>query len=360
MYEEEIQRLEEELRNTKYNKHTQFHIGQLKAKIARLKSESEKKSGGKKGAGYSIKKSGDATVLLVGFPSVGKSTLLNNLTNAESKIGEYDFTTLDVIPGMMEYNGARIQILDIPGIIKGASKGKGRGREILSVMRNADLIVIMADRKNVETYKIIEEELYNAGFRLNKNPPDIVIHKKLTGGIDVNSTTKLTKINSDIIKSVLNEFKITSADVIIREDIGVDELIDVVMRNRVYVPCIRILNKCDELSDEERRKFEQNGWIAISAQSGANVNFLKKIIWKKLGLSRIYMKRIGKEPDMNEPLIFRGNVTVRDVARKIHKDAFGNRVEYAKIWGNSAKFPGQRVGPERLLQDGDIVELHVD
>src|SRR3989344_3756215 len=100
---ERIKQLEEELKNTKYNKSTQHHIGLVKAKLARLKEKLEK--GSSKGAskGFNVRRSGDATVILVGYPSVGKSTLLNKLTNANSQIGDYDFTTLDVIPGIMEY-----------------------------------------------------------------------------------------------------------------------------------------------------------------------------------------------------------------------------------------------------------------
>ena len=127
--EEEIRKIEEEIRRTKYNKATQYHIGQLKAKLAKLKEEGGKQKK-EKGKAYSIRKSGDATVLLVGFPSVGKSTLLNSITSANSKIGEYEFTTLDVIPGVMVYNSAQIQVLDIPGIVSGASSGWGRGKEI--------------------------------------------------------------------------------------------------------------------------------------------------------------------------------------------------------------------------------------
>jgi small GTP-binding protein len=358
--EEEIKRLEEELQNTKYNKHTQFHIGQLKAKIARLKEETTKKSGGPKGVGYSVRKTGDATVLLVGFPSVGKSTLLNRITNAESKVGDYEFTTLDVIPGVMDYNGAKIQILDIPGIIEGASSGKGRGKEILSVMRNADLIIILSDPQRSHSAEILKKELNNAGFRLNRQRPNIKIHKRMTGGIKLNATLKLTKLNLELVRSVLNEFKITNAEVIIREDADVDEVIDALTKNRIYVPYLKVLNKIDRIPEEEADGFKRDGWLTISAQDELNLELLKREIWNRLGLMRVYMKKIGKEPDMKQPLIIGTGATVHDVAKKIHREAFGNKVEYAKIWGPSSKFAGQKVGIDRTLADEDIVELHIN
>jgi small GTP-binding protein len=357
--EEEIQHLEEELQKTKYNKHTEFHIGKLKAKLAKLKDDVIKRSKGSKGEGYSVKKSGDATVLIVGFPSVGKSTLLNKITNADSKVGAYDFTTVDVIPGIMEYNGAKIQVLDIPGIIEGVSEGRGRGKEILSVVRSADLIMIMADPGKVRSVEVIEKELYAAGFRLNRKPPSISINKKINGGVSVSSTVKLTKINKDLVRSVLQEFKIAHADVVIREDMSIDDLIDSLMKNRIYVPYMKVMNKIDRLSEEEVKRLRQSGWLTISAEKEINIDAVRKTIWEKLSLMRIYMKRLGKDPDMEQPMIIRKNATIRDVAIKIHREAFGEKVEYARIWGRSAKFPGQKVGAEKALQDGDIVELHI-
>lgn len=90
-------------------------------------------------------KSGDARVVMIGFPSVGKSTLLNKLTTTESVAAAYEFTTLTCVPGKFTYKGANIQLLDLPGIIEGASQGKGRGRQVIAVARTADVVLMMLD-----------------------------------------------------------------------------------------------------------------------------------------------------------------------------------------------------------------------
>jgi small GTP-binding protein len=351
----EIKRLEEELSTTKYNKATQKHFAVLKAKLAKLKEESQKASGGAAGLGYGLKKQGDATVLLVGFPSVGKSTLLNALTNAESKVAAYDFTTLTVVPGTLVHKNAVIQIFDIPGLVEGAAGGKGRGKEVISVARSGDLIILLLDasRDAMKQMKIMEAELYEAGFRLNQRPPEVVIKKKSTGGFDITSSVKLTHVDKEFVKSLLIEFDILSADVIIRQDVTQDQLIDCLMKNRSYVPCITVVNKTDIAPLPELGR----PCMAISADRGVGLDGLKDAIWDGLGFTRIYLKRIGREPDMKEPLVMRGEVTAASVAMRIHRE-MARQFKFARIWGPSSKFPGQKVGMHQRLQDGDIVELH--
>jgi small GTP-binding protein len=355
--EEEIRAIQEEMDKTQKNKATEHHMGRLKAKMARLKDDMIKKaiaSKGGGGEGYSVKKSGDATVTLVGFPSVGKSTLINKLTDANSEIGAYDFTTLDVIPGAMEYKQAKIQILDLPGLVKGASAGKGRGREVISVIRGCDLILLIIDVFNFQHMKVLEDELYDAGIRVNQRPPDITITKLVKGGITVTSTVDLS-IDVETIKTVLGEYRMHNALVNIREDITVDQLIDVVRANRVYIPAIIVVNKIDLVDKEHMKSFPKDA-IKISADLEMGLDVLKDAMYDQLGFMNIYLKPQGGVADMEEPLIMRDFATVGDVCDRLHKD-FRRKFRYARVWGDSAKHAGQRVGVDHMLMEGDLLTI---
>lgn len=136
---EKIKDIELEISRTQKNKATEYHLGLLKAKLAKYRSQLLEAPKGSKGAGegFEVTKAGDARVAMIGFPSVGKSTLLNKLTESESAVDAYEFTTLTCVPGVIKYKGARIQLLDLPGIIEGAAQGKGRGRQVIAVGRTA-------------------------------------------------------------------------------------------------------------------------------------------------------------------------------------------------------------------------------
>lgn len=358
--EEQIKEIEEEIKNTPYNKKSQHHIGLLKAKMARLRLETEKrKSAGGGGDGYSIKKSGNATVALVGFPSVGKSTVLNRITNAESEVGAYAFTTLTVIPGLLEYCGAKIQVLDLPGLIKDASKGKGRGREVISVVRTADLIILMVDiyEHNVS---VLVNELFMSGIRLNTRPPNIAIAKKSRGGINVSYTVQDPILSEKDVKGILGEFGIYNADVVVRENVDADGLIDVITANRTYVPAFVCINKVD-LTDAESlarvtRKLKDFDPLPMSAEKNIGLEELKRRIYEKLRFVRIYMKPPGREADLKEPLLVKGGSTVSDICEVLHRD-LKRKFRYALVWGPSSRFPGQTVGGDHIMADGDILSI---
>ncbi len=361
-YEEQIKEIEEEIRDTPYNKATQHHIGKLKAKLARLQDELDKRKA-KKGdtRGYAVKKSGHATVVLVGLPSVGKSTLLNELTDAESEVAAYSFTTLKVIPGVMHHKGAVIQILDLPGLVSGAAKGRGRGREVLSVVRSADLIVLMVDIYN-NNVEMLVDELHKGGVRLNKIPPDITIKKKDRGGLSISSTVKFTKVSEETALAILREYGLVNADILIREDITEERLIDAMAGNRTYTPCLVVLNKIDLAGGDEEKKLTEDPKdipvLSISAKEGAGLEVLREEIYKRLDFISIYMKPQGRKVDKKEPLVIKNGSTVGDVCDYIHR-TFRRRFRYANVWGDSAKFPGQTVGFRHELADSDVLTIVV-
>ncbi len=361
--DEQIKAIEDEIFKTQKNKATEHHIGKLKAKIARLKEQQERvreQSGGG-GKGFNIKKSGNATVSLVGFPSVGKSTLLNKVTDADSEIGRYDFTTLDVVPGLMEYKGAKIQILDLPGLIKGASKGKGRGREVIAAARNSDLIILMMDVFRHEIHVIVNE-LHQAGLRLNERPVDVRIYKTMKGGLNVNHTVELTKIDEEMVKGVVSSYGIINADIVLREDINEDQLIDYLSGNKIYVDALVVLNKIDLLPEEDVKKIitelEQAGWIVrpMAADKDLFIDTFKDMVFDISKFIRIFLKPQGKDADLIEPLVIKEDSTVGMVCDYLHRD-FRERFRFAKVWGPSGKFPGQNIGISHILKDEDVLSI---
>lgn len=364
-----IKELEEEIRRTDYNKATQHHIGKLKAKIAKLKQEialAQEKKGG--GGGYHIKKSGHATVALVGLPSVGKSTLLNVLTGARSEVADYQFTTLNVVPGVLHHRHAKIQLLDLPGIIKDASKGRGRGKEVLAAVRNADLILYILEPFN-PAIEVLERELYEVGIRSDAQPPDVKITKTDRGGIVVNWTKPLTKLDEKTVVSILKEYGVVNANVVLREDVSDDQLIDVLAGNRVYIPTLPLLNKID-LADEEvikrakkkiiefykKKGIKEKNLLLVSAKRGTGLEELKDTIYKGLNLINIYLKPVGGKADLKEPLVVKYGATVGTVCDLLHRD-FRKRYRYGVVIGKSVKFPGQMVGLDHKLEDNDILTI---
>nr|ADF43137.1 DRG1p [Chlamydomonas reinhardtii]ADF43180.1 DRG1m [Chlamydomonas reinhardtii] len=348
---------------TQKNKATMGHLGALKAKLAKLRREllepSTGAKGGPGGEGFDVTKVGDARVGFVGFPSVGKSTLLTKLTGTFSEAANYEFTTLTCIPGIVRYRGAKIQMLDLPGIIEGAKDGKGRGRQVISTARTCNLILIVLDCLKPLTHKrLIEHELEGFGIRLNKKPPNITFRKKDRGGINFTTTVANPKMDLDAVKAVCSEYRIHNADIHMTDDHDLDDLVDVIEGSRVYVPAIYVINKIDQITIEELEVMDKlPHYCPICAFHEWNLDGLVEMAWEYLDLVRVYTKPKGKLPDFNEPVVLhRQRCTVEDFCNRIHKTLI-KQFKYALVWGSSVKHRPQRVGRDHVLHDEDIVQI---
>ncbi|KAM5534303.1 hypothetical protein V8D89_012031 [Ganoderma adspersum] len=361
---QKIKEVEDEMARTQKNKATSYHLGQLKAKLAKLRRELLGPTGGGGGGGgigFDVARTGIATVGFVGFPSVGKSTLMSKLTGTHSEASEIDFTTLTTVPGTLKVHGAPIQILDLPGIIEGANDGRGRGRQVIAVARTCHLIFIVLDvLKPLGDKAIIESELEGFGIRLNKKPPAVTVRKKDKGGIAITNTVPLTNIDHDEIKAVLSEYRINNADVAIRQaGATADDLVDVIEGNRVYIPAIYVLNKIDAISIEELDLLYRIPMsVPVSSREWWNIDELIEMMWTTLNLVRVYTKPRGLPPDYSQPVVLRrGKCSIEDFCGSIHKE-IAKQMKYAIVWGASAKHSrGQKVGLEHVLEDEDVVHI---
>ena len=347
-----------------------LHRCRLKAQLAKLRSEllePDKSSGGGTGEGFEVSKTGAARVALIGFPSVGKSTLLSQLTGTSSEQGAYEFTTLTCIPGNLYYKDTKIQILDLPGIIEGAAHGKGRGRQVIACAKSADLVLMVLDaaKEDVKNHReILERELEIVGMRLNKRPANIAFTRKKTGGVKFNTAgIVLTKFGDDperTVRGILHEYKVHNCEILFREDASPDELIDIIEGNRKYIKCIYAYNKIDMISIEDVDALARKPHSTVlSCNMNLNKDVLIEKLWEYLQLVRIYTKPRGQPPDFTEPVVLtkgRHGTSVKAACLQLHKSLVED-FHFAYVWGTSTKHMPQRVGLKHVLEDEDVVQI---
>ena len=284
---------------------------------------------------------------------------MSGLTGTESEAAAYEFTTLTTVPGTLNIHGAKIQILDLPGIIEGAKDGKGRGRQVIAVARTCNLIFIVLDVcKPLKDKALLEHELEGVGIRLNKKPPNIYIQKKDNGGIAVTNTVPLTHIDHDEIRAVCSEYRISNASIAFRSDASIDDLVDVLEGNRIYIPAIYVLNKIDQISIQELDLLYKIPMsVPISSRMWLNVDELMEKMWEELRLVRVYTKPRKQQPDYTQPVVLRsGRCTIGDFCMAIHKEIKA-QFKSATVYGTSSKHPrGQVVGLDHVLEDEDVGE----
>lgn len=206
---------------------------------------------------------------------------------------------------------------------------------------------------------LLERELEAVGIRLNKSPPDVYFKPKKSGGIAFTATLPLTHVTESICRNVLKEYKIHNADIVVREDITIDEFIDVIDDNRQYIRCLYLYSKVDAVSLEEvNRLAREENSVVMSCYLKLNLEYVIDQIWKHLGLCRVYTKRQGAPPDFKEPIVLRGGSKVEDACKAVHRSlADPSQFRYALVWGRSTKHDPQRVGLQHELCDEDVVQI---
>ena len=220
--------------------------------------------------------------------------------------------------------------------------------------------MIVLDACKPVTHKfLIERELHNFGIRLNETPPNVTIRKKDKGGLTFQELVPQTQgLSREIMTRIMKEYRIISADCILREDCSIDRFIDCCDGKRTYTPCLYVMNKIDSITIEELDIIDQmEHYCPISSRDNWNIDELTDQIWKKCNMMRVYPKPRGQIPDYDEPVVLHAEQpTVEQFCNRIHKGIMP-LFKYAWVWGSSVRHQPQRVGKEHILMDEDVIQI---
>ncbi|MHA1436898.1 MAG: TGS domain-containing protein [Promethearchaeota archaeon] len=372
--EEKIKRLEEFISLVPKHKATEKIVALNKSRLAKLKRDLEErrqriKSTQKVISPFSIKKEGLQIILISDYytPGVGKTTLLNYLTGAaKDKIGK--FTPFPEV-GIYKFKKIRFQIVDMPSIMEGASRGIGNGKEIMSQLRAADLLCFCVDltRDIKAQIELLLKELESADIRINSRPPPIEIKKTGSNKIQVFYLTKEAQANIELterVKEIISANGIRNCIVKIFGDINLEDILDALNQSVVYKNALILgtkgdLPKTKEMFKKLKKLYSDKFPLILGISISKNkINFpnnFGEIILKLLKKIKIYTMNNGIVAE--KPLIISENATVKDIALKIHR-TFYELFDYAIIIRKHARQRRKKVGLDYELEDNDIIELH--
>jgi len=357
--EEKLRALEEFLAAVPKHKGTENLVRWIRKRMAELREEIEERQHKKGGGGkpsFFIEKEGAAQIVLLGYTKSGKSTILKYLTDARVEISDVPYATKFPAVGMMPFEDIQFQLVEAPSVIP---EGGGWNGKVAGLAKNSDGIILVLDASgDLESqFNGLLSFLESYGITLSKPRGYVEIERLHSGGIRIVNIGRLRCSETDVIK-LLTSYGIRNAVVKVFGEVDLDDVEKALFEQVIYKPSLILINKID-LADIESIKSFINKMslpvIPISAIKGFDKYLLGKTLFNMLNIIRVYTKPPGGEPS-KKPLILKRGSTVYDVAKSIHED-FVKRFAYARIWGKSAKFPGQRVGLEHVLEDGDIVEI---
>jgi len=369
--EEKLRALEEYLSAIPKHKGTENLRSWVRRKIAELREEIEERKARRAGTGapsFFIEKEGAAQVVMLGLPNSGKSALLSALTNAKPDVSEVPFTTKFPVPGMLKFEDIQFQLVEAPAIIEGASRGAiWWGSRVLGLARNADAIMFVVDLSNkpLKQLKVLCKELSEAGIYIIKPRGRVRIEKtKAAQGIKVISYGRLEGCTADDVRKLLESYKIYNAIVKIYGHVTLDDVEKAIYERVTFKPSLIVLTKKDRVTQEYIEKVKMLisrvlpnvPTVITSAIREEGLNIIPKTIFDIVGIIRIYTKEPNSPKPSTEPMILKAGATVEDAVKRIREE-FLRYFKYARIWGPSANYPGERVGLDHVLRDGDIIEI---
>ncbi len=366
--EEKIKALEEFLSAVPKHKGTENIRLWAKRRLAELREEVEARRARRGGGGprIFIERAGAGQVVLLGPPNSGKSSILARLTNANPEIAPYPFSTQLPTPGMLDYKDIQFQLVDTPPLLLDQPSSPINNK-VIGLARNANavaLVIGLDEEDPANTLRKLIDFLAERGVVITKSKGLVRIKRdRSVNGIKIVGHGRMVNFTEDDLRRLLSQYRIYNAIVEMEGDVTLDDVEDAIFTTRVYKPAIILLNKADLPGSKAKAKRVMKHAppdvpvLVVSAATGEGLDRLGDIIFDTLEIIRVYTKQPNKEPDP-DPLVLEKGATVLDAARRIHKD-LARRFRYAKIWGPSAKYPGQRVGTDHVLMDGDIIEIHV-
>jgi ribosome-interacting GTPase 1 len=305
---ERIAGLEEMLAIVPKHKGTDKLRAGLRRRVSKLKDASQAKKGlAKRESVFRIDREGAGQVVVVGPANVGKSALVALLTNADPEVADFPHTTWKPTPGMMPVENFQIQLVDTPPLSRNYVEP-----ELMDLIRRADLILLLVDLQTDPVQQLEDTVSFLESYRI----VPLRLQARYAG-----------------------------------------------RRALTFIPFLVLANKNDDENSAENfeifRELLEDDWpmVAVSVKTGRNLGHFTQVLVERLKIIRVYSKAPGKEPDRNTPFVLKKGSTVADFAEKIHKD-FVDKLKVARVWGE-AVFDGQKVHRDHVLQDGDVVELHI-
>lgn len=308
-------------------------IAEYRSEIERLKASAPKHGGGS--SSMYIKKDGTGQIVIVGLPNSGKSWLLNKIVGKEiTPVTPYPFATKVPAPGMFEYDNSLVQLVELPAIIEGSSDGKAQGKEIIGIIRNADAILFtITDDSQKE---VLINELAKSYVYLNRTRPPIVVKGSSFPEVQI-SGKEFLAFPVEQLEQYLKNSGYTNSQVLISGKINsISEVAEALNETIVYKKAI---------------------FVNPYTVDDHSLSDLKDKLFLMLNKILVFTKKPGADADTSDPLSLEKDSTVYDLAKLLHKD-FAKNLKFAKVWG-STKFPGQRVGPDYILKNKDIVEISI-